>query len=29
MEQLRSAARASISAGDLAAEDPPVFGRLG
>lgn len=29
MEQLRSAARASISAGDLESEDPPVFGRLG
>src|SRR6202035_3244262 len=28
MEQLRSAARASISAGDLLTEDPPVFGRL-
>jgi 3-oxoadipate enol-lactonase len=28
MEQLRSAARASISADDLQAEDPPVFGRL-
>jgi pimeloyl-ACP methyl ester carboxylesterase len=28
MEQLRSAARASISADDLLAEDPPVFGCL-
>jgi 3-oxoadipate enol-lactonase len=28
MEQLRSAARASISSGDLETEDPPVFGRL-
>ena len=28
MEQLRSAARADISSGDLEAEDPPVFGRL-
>jgi 3-oxoadipate enol-lactonase len=28
MEQLRSAARAGISAGDLEVEDPPVFGRL-
>jgi 3-oxoadipate enol-lactonase len=28
MEQLRSAARASISAGDLEVEDQPVFGRL-
>ena len=28
MEQLRSAARASISADGLEAEDPPVFGRL-
>jgi 3-oxoadipate enol-lactonase len=27
-EQLRSAARASLSAGDLELEDPPVFGRL-
>ena len=29
MEQLRSAARASISAGDLELQDPPVFDRLG
>jgi pimeloyl-ACP methyl ester carboxylesterase len=29
MEQLRSAARAGLSAGDLELEDPPVFGRLG
>jgi 3-oxoadipate enol-lactonase len=29
MEQLRSAARASISSGGLEAENPPVFGRLG
>ncbi len=29
MEQLRSAARASISAGDLELKDPPVFDRLG
>jgi 3-oxoadipate enol-lactonase len=28
MDQLRSAARASISAGDLEVDDPPVFGRL-
>jgi 3-oxoadipate enol-lactonase len=28
-EQLRSAARASLSAGDLELEDPAVFGRLG
>jgi pimeloyl-ACP methyl ester carboxylesterase len=28
MEQLRSAARASLCAGDLEVEDPPVFGRL-
>ncbi len=28
-EQLRSAARASLSAGELELEDPPVFGRLG
>ncbi|MGH3210258.1 MAG: alpha/beta fold hydrolase, partial [Trebonia sp.] len=28
MEQLRSAARAAISAGDLEADDPPVFRRL-
>ncbi|MCW2894935.1 MAG: Alpha/beta hydrolase [Actinomycetia bacterium] len=28
MEQLRSAARAGISAGDLEVDDPPVFGRL-
>lgn len=28
-EQARSAARASIAAGDLELEDPPVFGRLG
>lgn len=28
-EQLRSAARAVLSAGDLELEDPPVFGRLG
>jgi 3-oxoadipate enol-lactonase len=28
-EQLRSAARASLSAGDLELEDPPVFDRLG
>ena len=28
-EQLRSAARASLSAGDLELDDPPVFGRLG
>jgi 3-oxoadipate enol-lactonase len=29
MEQLRSAARASLVAEDLELEDPPVFGRLG
>ena len=29
MEQLRSAARAEISSGDLQQEDPPVYGRLG
>jgi pimeloyl-ACP methyl ester carboxylesterase len=29
MEQLRSAARAEISAGDLQQTDPPVYGRLG
>jgi 3-oxoadipate enol-lactonase len=29
MEQLRSAARASISSGDLEQRDPPVFDRLG
>lgn len=29
IEQTRSAARASIAAGDLKLEDPPVFGRLG
>jgi pimeloyl-ACP methyl ester carboxylesterase len=29
MEQLRSAARAEISSGDLQQEDPEVFGRLG
>ena len=29
MEQLRSAARATISNGDLEEQDPPVFGRLG
>ncbi len=29
MEQLRSAARATISSGDLEQQDPPVFGRLG
>jgi pimeloyl-ACP methyl ester carboxylesterase len=28
-EQLRSAARAALSAGDLELEDPPVYGRLG
>jgi pimeloyl-ACP methyl ester carboxylesterase len=28
MEQLRSAARAGISAGDLEQQDPPAFGRL-
>jgi pimeloyl-ACP methyl ester carboxylesterase len=28
-EQLRSAARAVLSAGDLELEDPPVYGRLG
>ena len=29
MEQLRSAARAAISSGDLEQQDPPVFDRLG
>jgi 3-oxoadipate enol-lactonase len=29
MEQLRSAARAEISSGDLQQQDPPVFDRLG
>jgi pimeloyl-ACP methyl ester carboxylesterase len=29
LEQLRSAARAAISAGDLEQKDPPAFGRLG
>jgi pimeloyl-ACP methyl ester carboxylesterase len=29
MEQLRSAARAEISSGDLQQPDPPVYGRLG
>lgn len=29
MEQLRSAARASLSSGDLEQPDPPAFGRLG
>ena len=29
MEQLRSAARAEISSGDMEQQDPPVFDRLG
>jgi 3-oxoadipate enol-lactonase len=29
MEQLRSAARAEIAAGELQQQDPPVFDRLG
>ena len=29
MEQLRSAARAEISSGDMQEPDPPVYGRLG
>lgn len=29
MEQLRSAARAEVSSGDMQQDDPPVYGRLG